>query len=406
MLAGDRMGLRFVAADSASEEGQTGIGENRMAAERRQMIEQMRSGGEMVLVTLVRTDGSSYRRPGARLLLGSGTTSTGPTITGSISGGCLEGDLVRRAVWLTRSGAVMQHYSTAFDDTAEVPYGLGCGGELDVLLERSDTAEFLALRDALEASQGGAMRRVFSWLPAPHDPRLRRAVLAEDGAVLFASNSLSAAEILRASQTGDVSDAEAIFGEDLSAPQRLVLCGAGDDARPMTVMGRLLGWTVVVADGRRSLARAERFPEADEVLLLERPEDLLVRREDAVVVMTHSYEQDRALLRAVLPARPSYLGLLGARHRSSLLISEVAMELGWSIEESCAGLHTPVGLDLGGDGPEAIALAVVAEIQACVQSRTGHFRQLSAADVLEWVARGGSTGSSAYLSAPCAMGER
>ena len=251
--------------------------------------------------------------------------------------GCLEGDLVQRAEWLTRAGALVQHYSTAFDDTAEVPYGLGCGGELDVLLERSGTAEFLALRDALEDSQRGVARRVLSWLPTPLDGRLRRAVLAEDGSVLFASESLTQAEIRRA-EAGAGAETESIFAEELLAPQRLVLCGAGEDARPMTVMGRLLGWTVVVVDGRRLLARPERFPDADEVVLLARPEELEIGRDDAVVLMTHSYEQDRALLRAALPARPRYLGLLGARHRSSLLISEVAIELGWSLEQSCAGV--------------------------------------------------------------------
>ena len=376
-----------------------------MSAERRQIVEQMRSGEDLVLATLVRTGGSSYRRPGARLLLGSGKGTVGTALSGSISGGCLEGDLVRRAAWLTRTGAVMQHYSTAFDDTAEVPYGLGCGGELDVLLERSRTAEFSALRDALEASQRGATRRVLSWLPTAQDGRLRRAVLAEDGSILFASDSLTAAEIRRA-EAGAGAEMESIFAEELLAPQRLVLCGAGDDARPMTVMGRLLGWRVMVADGRRLLARPDRFPDADAVLLLDGPEDLQIGREDAVVLMTHSYEQDRALLRAALPARPRYLGLLGARHRSSLLISEVALELGWSLEESCAGLHTPVGLDLGGDGPEAIALAVVAEIQACIQGRMGQFRKLSAADVMELLARDGAAGSSAYMNPQCAQGER
>jgi len=368
-----------------------------MSAERRQLIETMRGGGQVVLATLVRTEGSSYRRPGARLLL-----SPGKVGAGTISGGCLEGDLVQRAEWLTRSGAVLQHYSTAFDDTAEIPYGLGCGGELDVLLERCDTAEFAALREALEQSQGGRARRVITWLPTEARPEMRRAVLAEDGDVIFVSASVSVDELARASGTSDPA-AETVFVEDLTPPQRLVICGAGEDARPIALMSRLLGWTVTIADGRRLLARAERFPEADEVQLLERPEELRIGCEDAVILMTHSYEQDRALLQAALPARPRYLGLLGARHRSSLLVSEVALELGWTLEETCAGLHAPVGLDLGGDGPEAIALAAVAEIQACLQGRLASSRQLSAADIMESVARGGA---STYLQAQCAMGER
>lgn len=368
-----------------------------MSAERRQLIERMRLGGPLVLATLVRTQGSSYRRPGARLLLGPEATSIG-----SISGGCLEGDLMQRGTWLTRSGPVVQHFSTAFDDTAEMPFGLGCGGELDVLIERSDTAEFAALRNALEASEGGSRRRVVTWLPAAAAAYLRRAVIGEDGAVLFMSPKVSGEELLQASEMPAESAMPTMFIENLTPPQRLVLCGAGDDARPMTMMGRLLGWKVVVVDGRRQLARSERLPDANSVVLLERPEDLDVGKDDAVVLMTHSYEQDRALLQVALQAAPHYLGLLGARHRSSLLLSEVALKLGWSLEQCCAGVYTPVGLDLGGDGPEAIALAVVSEIQACLQGRLGSFRQLSANDVLEAVARGGS---SAYMHAQCAAGE-
>ncbi len=384
------------------------MGRVRMLAERRQMVERMRSGEAMILATLVRTEGSSYRRPGARLLLategsvGSCGVVGGVRSTGTISGGCLEGDLAQRAAWLTRSGPVVQHYSTAFDDTAEAPYGLGCGGELDVLLERSETAEFLALRAAMEESQAGGTRRVVTWLPTAEDPRLRRAVLDGAGKVRFASDMLGGEELQRAMHGLVEPGTLATFAEELRPPQQLVLCGAGEDARPMVAMARMLGWTVVVADGRRQLARAERFAEADAVVALERPEDIALRAEDAVVLMTHSYEQDRALLARALPVEPRYLGLLGARHRSSLLVSEVALELGWTVERCCAGLHAPVGLDLGGDGPEAIALAVIGEVQACLHGRLGSFRRLSAADVAEQIAQGGTM---PYPMSQCAMSE-
>ncbi len=124
-------------------------------------------------------------------------------------------------------------------------------------------------------------------------------------------------------------------------------------------------------DGRAQLARPERFPEAERVSLcrLASTDVQTIRPEDAVVLMTHSYEQDRELLAAVLPLRPRYLGLLGARHRSSLLVSEVAATLGWTVAGCCERIYAPVGLDLGGDGPEAIALAVIAEIQACCMGK-------------------------------------
>ena len=118
--------------------------------------------------------------------------------------------------------------------------------------------------------------------------------------------------------------------EELWGPQRLFVLGAGDDAKPVVSMAALLGWSVVVADGRGQLARAERFPEAERVVALGDGgvAELGIRAADAVVLMTHSYEQDRAMLAALLPVAPRYLGLLGARHRSSLLVSEAAVMTG------------------------------------------------------------------------------
>jgi xanthine/CO dehydrogenase XdhC/CoxF family maturation factor len=167
-------------------------------------------------------------------------------------------------------------------------------------------------------------------------------------------------------------------------------------------MGALLGWSVIVMDGRAQLARAERFPEAERVVVVPSvsADVLRIRPEDAVVLMTHSYEQDRELLAAVLPLRPRYLGLLGARHRSSLLVSEVAVKLGRTVASCCEQIYAPVGLDLGGDGPEAIALAVIAEVQACGMGKLGTSRRLSAEDVERHIREGGG---SRYLQAQCAL---
>ena len=116
--------------------------------------------------------------------------------------------------------------------------------------------------------------------------------------------------------------------------------------------------------------------------------------------MTHSYEADRDWLKQVLPCKPRYLGLLGSRHRSALLVSEAAGALGWTVAEACEHLFSPLGLDLGGDGAEAIALSAVAEIQACTQGKLPHSRRLTAGTVAEQVVRGGA---SRYLQAQCRL---
>jgi xanthine dehydrogenase accessory factor len=367
----------------------------------RRIVRLWQQGDAAVLVTLVRAEGSSYRRPGARLLLG-----VRGEYAGTISGGCLETEVVRKATWLVRDGAVVERYSTMFDDTAEVPFGLGCGGVVDLLLEPGDTAECRALMAAMEGSLAGVDVTVLTWLPR-EDRGLARAVLSAGGDFLFASSELSEPELVNAREgvlRRDWVEAmpDGIFVERIVAPQRLFVLGAGDDAKPVVSVAALLGWSVTVMDGRAQLARAERFPEAERVLAVPPgstgvPE---IRPEDAVVLMTHSYEQDREWLAALLSLRPRYLGLLGARHRSALLVSEVAVRLRRTIAACCEQIYAPVGLDLGGDGPDAIALAVIAEAQACCMGKLGASRRLSAEDVARHVSEGGA---SRYLQAQCAL---
>ncbi len=363
--------------------------------ERRQIVRLWQRGGASVLVTLVRAEGSSYRQPGARLLLG-----TDGVYAGTISGGCLEAEVIRKAGWMVRDGAVVERYSTMFDDTAEVPFGLGCGGVVDLMLEPVGTPECRALMDAMEASLAGTDSMVVNYLPG--DGKGLRRVVLRDGAVVFASEGLGEKKLACAMGLRAGEEYEGRFVEEIRAPQRLFVLGAGDDAKPVVSMAALLGWDVTVADGRGQLARAERFAEADRVVALGAVTiaDLGIRAADAVVVMTHSYEQDREMLAALLPVRPKYLGVLGARHRSSLLVSEAATMIGESVAECCERIYAPVGLDLGGDGPEAIALAVVAEAQAVCMGKLGASRRLSAEDVAKHVSEGGVA---RYLQAQCAL---
>lgn len=353
------------------------------------------AGRADVLITLVRVEGSSYRKAGARLL-----TDGSGGYAGTVSGGCLETDLVRKAAWMVRNGPIVERYAMTFDDTAEIPFGLGCGGTVDLLLEPLDTPEAQALGHAMAASLIGVESTVVSFLPG-NGRGLRRLILAADGSIIFASPGLSPEKIACASRLSPGEPYDGRFVERLAAPQRLFVLGAGDDAKSVVRLASLLGWSVIVADGRSQLARQERFPEAERVLTASSAGSLGIRPEDAVVLMTHSYEQDRALLTSTLPFRPRYLGLLGARHRSSLLISEAALELGRSVESCCADVFAPVGMDLGGDGPEAIALSIVSEIQALCHGRRGPSRRLTSLEVAEHIQRGGA---SRYLQVECSLG--
>ena len=344
--------------------------------ERRDVVKLCRDtgAGGGVLFSLVSVQGSSYRRAGARLL-----AMPDGRAAGTLSGGCLEAELLRRAAWFVRDGARVEHFSTAFDDTAEIPYGLGCGGEVDLLAEPAGTAEAAALIEALQATLQGEHRTIATLLPKDGAP-LERFVMDARGDVLFASESIETEDIVELRRTAlraaHGSMAGRMFSERIDPAQRLVIFGAGEDARPLAQLAHAMGWAVAVVDSRADRAAASRFPSAEEVVTATSASVLPVRENDAVVLMTHSYEQDRRLLAELLPLQPRYLGVLGARHRSALLVSEAAEIAGLPLAMAVERTHAPIGLELGGDGPEAVALAIVAQLQHALSQTSSAVRSI------------------------------
>jgi xanthine dehydrogenase accessory factor len=377
--------------------------------ERNAIVEQWRSRKDAaaVLATLVRVEGSSYRRPGARMYIHSAGYA------GAISGGCLEGEVARKAAWIARNGPAIERYSTLFDETLDdttsldardIPYGLGCGGVIDVLLEPVASVsvasgsvaagETNAMLQALEAAQRGETLYSATVLPSSgcNGLPLARVIVREDETIFFASSYLDAetrahlASLARAVEEANTlslawrGEAYEVFLEPILPPQRLTIFGAGDDVRPLARMAYLLGWNVTVADGRAWLAQAARFPEAAQVIALNENagnfEQLHLTDRDAVAILTHSFDQDKNLLRKLLPLELRYLGLLGARHRSRLLLTEVGQQIGWTPEQCLRRIHAPIGLDLGGDSPEAVALTIVAEIQSVLHRKNAVSRAM------------------------------
>lgn len=375
--------------------------------ERGEIVKLWRSGqgAPGTLASLIRVQGSSYRRPGARMYVQNGEYA------GSISGGCLEGEVLRKAAWLTRAGAIIERYSTLYDnpfdqmnDSAaidveidspaigDMPYGLGCGGVLDVLMEPAASPEGEALLLAFQAAQVGKAFGCATVLPQPGSGKLARVIVGEDGQTAFSSIGLDAAALAKLSHAARAAESPEVVSmflsgqtceivvESILPPQRLIIFGAGDDARPLVRLARGLGWRVSVADGRRWLAQAARFLEADRVITLNDSCDLAslnLTSHDAVALLTHSFEQDRKLLPQLLPLNLRYLGLLGARNRSRLLLSQVAQQLECNMEDCLLRVYAPMGLDLGGDTPEAVALTVIAEIQAVLHTKTSISRRMT-----------------------------
>lgn len=344
-------------------------------------------GQDAVIATVVKVEGSAYRRPGARMVipqLGSAT--------GTVSGGCLESDVSKKAWWLTAAGnPVIRTYSTGEDDDeledAELSFGLGCNGTVHILFERVSAQKPSLLINVLQQVQSASRPAALATVIASEDKRQvavgERVALSADGKLQTEMHDRLLSQTI-ATDLQAVLDTEKsaircydggsiqVLLEYIPAPRRLVIFGAGHDAVPLVNMARLQGWHTTVIDARTHFARAERFPDADQVsaLPLESHSGLAAMVNDAaVVVMTHSYTQDRHWLAQVLELNPRYIGQLGPRSRTERLLDEMSSEV--RQQSAFATLHYPVGLDLGGDTPASVALSILAEINAVLNQRQG-----------------------------------
>lgn len=286
---------------------------------------------DTVLATVVATRGSVYRRPGARMLL----TRDG-WIAGSISGGCIESDLVQTAFDRTAEGATVVTYDATSPDDVLLGFGLGCNGAVDVLMHRlpADGGPLAFIERVIE-------RRIPGSLTLFPDGGWRGELEGHDPAT----------------DRGP----QPILSERIVPSPALVVFGAGHDAVPLVRIAKEIGWHVVVVDGRSAYAHADRFPQADRVVVSSPSIPLAIERGASVVLMTHSFSHDAAILRW-LP-REGYVGVLGPIHRTRRLLDEIGL--------SGDDLYAPVGLDLGAEGPDEIALAIVAEILAVQNGRVG-----------------------------------
>ncbi|HET6169229.1 MAG TPA: XdhC family protein [Terracidiphilus sp.] len=341
------------------------------------------AGTDYVLATVVDVEGPSYRKPGARMLI-----AVDGRRAGTVSGGCLEAEVAKRAWWLTDLGPVVQRYSTLADD-GELPYGSGCGGVIYLLLERRATAAPLlhVLESAFHARVSLAIATVLEGAETG-----KRAIASGNGEDIahppsanplestLSNMALQALERMQSTDqrlTIDRNDTR-VWVDYRAARPGLWIFGAGDDAKPILRLARELGWFAAVADGRSNLATRDRFQTADTIITLptselpERSESVLsdLKATDAAILITHSFEQDSRILASLLSRDtvPAYVGVLGPQRRTREVLAEATRLLGLEdspdrIEQWLSRLHAPTGLDVGAETPAAIALSIVAEIQ-------------------------------------------
>jgi xanthine dehydrogenase accessory factor len=366
------------------------------------VIEAYRQAGrdnvQTALATVVHVEGSAYRRPGARMLM----TEKGQ-MTGSLSGGCLERDVFERAlaVMKTREPAVVR-YDTG--STADIVWGLGlgCNGVVHVLIEPLDNRvtprHFELLADCMTGREPCVIATVFGVRKLPslatptdglgvaigsrlllqpngcalvefeHD-ELTRALMQDAHEAL--SDSASSVKVYELAE-----GAVEVFVETIDPPVPLVIFGAGADSAPVLELAQKLGWHVTIVDTQARDASRERFGDADSVLLV-RPEEVAARvpltPRTMALVMTHNYEHDFELFKSLLRSPARYIGMMGPKRRTERIISEAAEGGMRTSDKDMHRLHAPVGLDLGAETPEEIALSVVAEIRAVLANHGGGF---------------------------------
>jgi len=294
--------------------------------------------GDAILATVVHVTGSAYRRPGGRMLI----IPDGRRV-GCVSGGCLEGEIVKKAWWFTESGApVVRVYDTTSEDDAVWEFGLGCNGVVHVMLERVDTPAARELLDFLDAHRCARMPAAVATVvrtDTRSGVRVGDRLLLDEssapvgsltGSEIEAQVTLHAAAALREKKSRLAHmGATGVFVEWIGPALSLVVLGAGHDSIPLVNFAKQLGWDVTVADGRPAYARPERFPGASRVVQLlagDLLRGVVIDSETAVVMMTHNYPLDLRLLPRILSLRPRYLGMLGPRERAQRLFFRLGAE--------------------------------------------------------------------------------
>jgi xanthine/CO dehydrogenase XdhC/CoxF family maturation factor len=342
-------------------------------------FEAWRAAGEpLVLASVYESEGSTYSKAGARMLI----TGDG-RFQGMLSGGCLEGDLVLRARSVLESGEPQSvTYDLRMREDEDVwGLGVGCDGLIRVFLQALLPARhyepFSAMLRVQAGDDTGAAVTVIR-SGEPGLPAGATAVIAGGTAEWLdvapgyrEAVAAAAADALARGRSGTVrldgADAELLCGL-LQPPPRVLVLGAGPDAEPVVRLAAELGWRVTVQDHRPAYIAKGRFAAAESVLCVPAAaagESIDFARYAAAIVMSHHLESDRSYLAQLAATDVAYVGLLGPRHRRRRLLRELG-EAGAAL---AGRLHGPAGLDIGGDGPAAIALAIVAEIHATVVDR-------------------------------------
>jgi xanthine dehydrogenase accessory factor len=331
---------------------------------------------QTALATVVQVEGSSYRRPGARMLI----TAEGE-ITGAISGGCLEGDALRKAQHAMQLGQnKLLIYDTIHEEDQNFGIQLGCNGIVYILLEpilQEDANHPIhLLKKVAQDRKAAVLVTVFNPDKNAAQPGTCLVVQeAESKIIPDERMDKELAFVLQQKKTIVIPHSDqSVLYQFVPPSVHLVIVGAGNDAQPLVEMAFLLGWNMTVVDGRPAYASLQRFPKANQVCIA-KPDDpfsaIQLDAQTAVVLMTHNYNYDLAALEPLIGSACAYIGLLGPKQKLEKMLNELHAKGLKSDPDLLCKLHGPVGLDIGAETAEEIALSIMAEIKAVFSDRRG-----------------------------------
>ena len=335
----------------------------------------------LVLGTIIATEGSIYRKPGAMMLIAADNS-----YCGLISGGCLEADLAAQAREVFADGTPRNVcYDMSHGDDFAWGLGLGCDGIIHLMLQRLDGSAGFGFLETLDQAWKAKSSGLLSLVTSSDD-----STQPAGGFALHCSAGFSIGDPLLMKSFHSPERSLYSSGHDMSRrfwqdaidtahgklevllipimpPPSILICGAGHDAVPVARLATEMGWNCTIVDHRSGFARVDRFPASCDVLVLQPTEintQVDLDRLDAAVLMTHHLGHDRQYLSQVVRANVPYIGLLGPRARRDRLLGEIGAEN--------VHVYGPAGLDIGAEMPESIALAIIAEIHAFLNRRDGN----------------------------------
>jgi xanthine/CO dehydrogenase XdhC/CoxF family maturation factor len=343
-------------------------------------------GRETALATVVHVEGSSYRRPGARMLV-----EDNGKMTGAISGGCLEGDALRKALQAIRQREnKLVTYNTLNEDDVEFGVQLGCNGLVHILFEPilpEQENNPIALLEKLFVQRMDAVLVTLFSVENYYNAQPGTCLLFDGEGIYSSLQDKAFLEELKEDTSAVLADkssklkqydqqALSGFVELLQPPVSLIVIGAGNDALPLVEMATVLGWQITIVDGRATHANRQRFVKAQKIIVGKPAEvisQLVIDERTVFVLMTHNYNYDLEMMKLLLQKNCRYIGSLGPKKRLERMLAELQEQGVIISDRTRANIHGPIGLDIGAEAAEEIALSILAEIKAVLADHPATF---------------------------------